>query len=147
VDPGNGNYTLRPESPAIDGALSISGINEQFAGGAPDMGAHEFGLSSVPGNLDYRGRPALRSVNPNPAQDGASVLFETTREGRVTLMIHDATGRRVRRLLDRRLQAGEHSVIWDGKDDSARVLPSGTYFYRLILNGKQIGSEKTAVLK
>jgi hypothetical protein len=41
--PEEGDYTLLPGSPAIDGGLRLPGINDVYAGQAPDMGAHEFG--------------------------------------------------------------------------------------------------------
>jgi hypothetical protein len=41
TNPGGGDYTLQPESPAVDGGLRLPGINDVFIGGAPDMGAHE----------------------------------------------------------------------------------------------------------
>lgn len=44
VSAASGDWTLGAASPAIDGALRLPGINDRFAGAAPDMGAHEFGL-------------------------------------------------------------------------------------------------------
>ncbi|PSQ87308.1 MAG: hypothetical protein BRD43_06170 [Bacteroidetes bacterium QS_4_64_154] len=44
----------------------------------------------------------------------------------VTLVVYDVMGRVVRRLVDRRLQAGHKRVSFD-----AAGLASGTYFYRL----------------
>jgi len=45
VSPGSGDYSLRPGSPAIDAGVRLPGINDAFHGGAPDIGAHESGLS------------------------------------------------------------------------------------------------------
>ncbi|HYM80899.1 MAG TPA: hypothetical protein VEY91_05755, partial [Candidatus Limnocylindria bacterium] len=43
----SGDYTLRTGSPAIDGAIRMPGINDAFNGTAPDMGAWEFGGSTL----------------------------------------------------------------------------------------------------
>jgi len=45
VDPSNGNFQLRSDSPAIDKGRTISGITDGFAGSAPDIGAYEFGVT------------------------------------------------------------------------------------------------------
>jgi len=40
-------------------------------------------------------------------------------------------GQEVRRLLEADLAADRYSIQWDGKDALGRVVPSGTYLYRL----------------
>lgn len=42
----NGDFTLRAGSPAIDTAIRMPGINDLFSGSAPDIGAHESGLTA-----------------------------------------------------------------------------------------------------
>jgi hypothetical protein len=41
VDPNNLNFSLQSNSPAIDSGVLIYGINNNFSGSAPDMGAYE----------------------------------------------------------------------------------------------------------
>ena len=41
ADPAKGDFSLRPDSPCVDKGLHIPGINDDFAGAAPDMGSHE----------------------------------------------------------------------------------------------------------
>jgi len=41
VDATKGDFTLQAESPLIDRGLHIPGINDDFAGKAPDIGSHE----------------------------------------------------------------------------------------------------------
>lgn len=68
---------------------------------------------------------------PNPFRTGTSIRFGLPRDARVRLTVFDATGRRVRRLLDAPRLAGPHAIHWDGRTDAGRSLPAGTYFYRL----------------
>jgi len=37
----------------------------------------------------------------------------------------------VKQLLSDQLTAGEHSVVWDGKDERGNAVSSGIYLYRL----------------
>ena len=34
------------------------------------------------------------------------------------------------------MEAGRHTVIWQGHDNAGRAVPSGTYFYRLRVQGE-----------
>jgi len=49
----------------------------------------------------------------------------------VTLRIYDANGRLVREWNERQFQAGEHTIIWDGRDQLGRAVASGVYFSEL----------------
>ena len=73
----------------------------------------------------------LAPVAPNPATAGALLRFGVPREGRVSLAMFDANGRRVRELASSQMPAGEHSVRWDGNDSSGQGVASGLYFMRL----------------
>jgi flagellar hook assembly protein FlgD len=47
------------------------------------------------------------------------------------IAVYDASGRRIRTLIDGRLDAGRHTVLWDGTDDRGRRVATGIYFCRL----------------
>jgi flagellar hook assembly protein FlgD len=53
------------------------------------------------------------------------------RQYRVELSIYDLQGRLLRQLVEGYQFTGEYTQIWDGRDASGSMLPSGTYFYRL----------------
>jgi hypothetical protein len=48
VDPASGDLTLLPSSPNIDRGVVIPGINEDYAGAGPDIGAYEGEAISYP---------------------------------------------------------------------------------------------------
>ncbi len=73
----------------------------------------------------------LLKTFPNPFNPEATIRFELARDTQVTLRAYDAQGRVVRTILSGYLAAGPRQVRWDGRDDSGRSLPSGTYFLRL----------------
>jgi hypothetical protein len=65
---------------------------------------------------------------PNPFASTTTLRFALSRSGNVRIDVHDVRGRRVATLADRRYEAGEHAVTWDGTDDSGAGLASGLYF-------------------
>jgi hypothetical protein len=42
ADPAREDFSLKPGSPCIDKGLHVPGINDGYAGSAPDIGSHEF---------------------------------------------------------------------------------------------------------
>ncbi len=45
-------------------------------------------------------------------------------------------GQEIRTLVNEKQQAGKHSVVWDGKDDSGEQVSSGVCFYQLKAGNK-----------
>jgi hypothetical protein len=83
---------------------------------------------------------------PNPFNPITSITVGLPAAGRVRLSVYDASGRRVRRLLDGAMQQGFRSVEWDGTDDTGQRVSSGVYFYRLDAAGETI-TRKMLLLK
>ena len=45
--------------------------------------------------------------------------------------VFNILGQNVRRLIDENLPAGNHSIIFDGRDNYGNELASGVYLYRI----------------
>ena len=73
------------------------------------------------------GHLALRA-RPNPARESTELSFRLDRAQRVLVGVFAVDGRRVRTLRRGTLDAGEHHVTWDGRDDGGRLVASGVYF-------------------
>ena len=66
---------------------------------------------------------------PNPFNPNTTIVFRLAAPEAVRLDIYDLLGRRVKILLDgKQLSAGEHSVVWDGRDGVGRLVAGGVYF-------------------
>ncbi|MDZ7317398.1 MAG: T9SS type A sorting domain-containing protein [candidate division KSB1 bacterium] len=67
---------------------------------------------------------------PNPFNPQTTLSYELARTSRVEIIVFDAAGRQVRRLVDAAEAGGRHAVIWDGWDDVGDSAPAGVYFVR-----------------
>jgi len=89
--------------------------------------------NGVPRDL-YLG-PAI--PNPfNPVTEIAYGIPSSAGVYRVSLKIYDATGRRVKTLVDAARGPGTYRVVWDGRDQRGVQAASGVYFYRLAWRGR-----------
>lgn len=77
--------------------------------------------------------PAITLVlSPNPSRlETVSIRFRLESGGEGRLDLFDVQGRRIRRLFDGPLPAGETILAWDGRDERGRPVPAGIYSYRL----------------
>jgi bacillopeptidase F len=76
----------------------------------------------------------LLSARPNPFRPRAGELafsFALGAPGQVELGIYDVAGRQLRRLAAGRLEAGGHTLRWDGRDERGRPAATGVYLCRL----------------
>ncbi len=79
---------------------------------------------------------SLEQNYPNPFNADTRIGFITD-GGAAELMVYDLTGSLVKNLFSDTPEAGYHSVIWDGTDESGNDAASGVYFYRLKTNGEE----------
>jgi len=73
----------------------------------------------------------LIGVYPNPFNPQTTITFALDKPQRTEVAIYDLTGRLLSVLADHIYAAGNHSVVWSGKDATGRAVPSGTYVVRL----------------
>lgn len=100
---------------------------------------------------DVAGLPAgpgtallARPPGPNPGRPQITFALRVpSGAGHVRLDLFDVRGRRVRRLLDTALPLGARDILWDGRTDTERELPSGVYTYRL---ESQLGIERGRIV-
>ena len=74
---------------------------------------------------------ALHQNYPNPFNPVTEIQFDVPSESHVTLTIYNIMGQEVRTLSNSTLEAGFHSIRWDGTNESGELISTGVYFYRL----------------
>ncbi len=73
----------------------------------------------------------LLQAAPNPFNPQVTLVFRMPHAGDAQLEILDVRGRRVVAQSVTVHESGETSVVWDGRSDEGRALPSGTYLARV----------------
>ena len=77
--------------------------------------------------IDY----SLDQNYPNPFNPTTNIRFSLTKPINVTLEVYTVLGQKVKTLINNELDAGYHSVAWDGTNDAGQSVVSGIYLYRI----------------
>jgi hypothetical protein len=125
---------------SAEGGTTSAPQSYRFETGPLPPGEHRFRLRQVDlgggGALSGAVRLKVRAeraltlevAGPNPARQSTRIAFTTRQDGKARVALHNTLGQQVRRLSARQAQAGtRHEVTL-----SAKGLPSGTYFARLV---------------
>jgi immune inhibitor A len=127
--PGSGDAIwVVPDLPC--GLARLRAVARDAAGNAGQAPSEVFAIAGTTTGVPQAHRLQLGPCIPNPFNPRAEIVFTLPAAGLVTLSVHDATGRRVRRLLHEARPAGRQSVVWDGRDDRGRGTASGVYWVR-----------------
>jgi hypothetical protein len=83
---------------------------------------------------------------PNPFNPSTEICFSLPQAEHVRLDVFNILGERIATLVDEVIQAGRHTVTWDGTNDYGTPVASGVYFYR-IQAGDYAASRKMIMMK
>ena len=84
---------------------------------------------------------------PNPFNPSTTISFSLQNNSNIELSIYNIKGQKVKSLVKKSFESGNHSVIWDGNDDTGKPVSSGIYLYKLNVNGKAKAVRKCLLLK
>jgi hypothetical protein len=85
-------------------------------------------------NGDNNGVPLVTQLEgnyPNPFNPVTTLRFALKEQGPVTLSVYNLKGQLVRSLVAEDMKAGNHSITWNGMDNSGKAVSSGVYLYRM----------------
>ena len=91
-------------------------------------------------------RPAPRlRISPNPFNPRTTIRLDLPRGGaaEAVVAVHDLRGRRVALLHRGPLNGEKVDLVWNGRDDGNRGLPSGIYMVRAKLDGRSVSAKIT----
>ncbi len=102
---------------------------------------------TVTGIGDTPAYPSISlSVGPNPFSALATIEFELSSPANVTASVYSVTGARVRKIDSAAFARGAGRMLWDGKDDAGRELPSGTYLLKVSANNSS-ATQRVTILR
>ncbi len=78
---------------------------------------------------------ALEQNYPNPFNPTTNIRFSVPELANVRISIFNMLGQEVRTLFADQVDRGTRVIEWNGKDNSGRAVPTGTYIYRMTADG------------
>ncbi len=135
---GTTSYTVTGLSNGVRYRFSVRAKNS--AGEGPGSATAEVTPSSSSSFLTAR-------AAPNPFNPHTTIQFHLPARGVVSLALYNLRGQVVRTIAqEHSLEAGRHTLVWDGRDAQGRSVASGMYLYRLTV-GEQALVRKIILLK
>jgi peptidyl-prolyl cis-trans isomerase A (cyclophilin A) len=92
-------------------------------------------------------KAGITSIAPNPFNPETTIAFTLGQAELAQIDIYNLRGQRVRTVLKDNLSAGEHTVTWNGTDDTGHSVASGMYFARFALNNQTVSIRKLLLMK
>jgi Peptidase C10 family/Spi protease inhibitor/Secretion system C-terminal sorting domain len=84
------------------------------------------------GNIIVTDSSLLIGNYPNPFNPSTTISFFTNDSNGITeISIFNLKGQKVKTLINDILPEGQHTVIWNGKDETGKGVSSGLYFYKM----------------
>jgi hypothetical protein len=108
--------------------------------------SNEFALSEEDVSLALPKELSVSQNYPNPFNATTTIRYSVPQTAKVELAVFNILGQKVRTLVDEELSAGEHTVIWDGRNQNGQTVATGVYFYRLRV-GDEVLVKRMSLLK
>lgn len=102
--------------------------------------------AGVPESRDESRAVSLAQNRPNPFAPDTYISYSIGRDTAVSLKVYDVEGRLVKTLVSGEVEAGTHSVRWDGTDSAGSEVAPGIYLCRLETPGS-VQAKKMVLLK
>ena len=83
---------------------------------------------------------------PNPFNPTTTIAYNMIEAGEVTIEVFNIKGQKVKTLVNEHITAGDHNIVWDGKDSNSKSVSSGIYFYKM-KSGNYVSTKKMILMK
>ncbi|MCD4693478.1 MAG: beta-galactosidase [Calditrichales bacterium] len=148
----NGDTTFEEYNSGTTYSATISGNKATFNVNLVPQQPYLFLLSSASGLEEQTRKRLSNSFSlfqnyPNPFNPQTTIGYQLPVRNNITIKIYNLLGQEVQTLVNENKNAGNHSVVWDGKDNSGRQVSSGVYYYKLRLDNGICRIKKLLLLK
>jgi len=62
------------------------------------------------------------NILPNPAVGSVTIRFGFPWSTKLSLVVYDVSGKRVKELINKKVDAGEQKIFWDGRDEKGDLV-------------------------
>ena len=90
--------------------------------------------------------PLTISCHPNPFSERSTITIKASNPGFCNLKIYNNKGQLIRNHIGENRDAGDHTFLWDGKDDLGKQVGSGIYIVS-VNSGTQLGFAKIVYMR
>jgi hypothetical protein len=90
--------------------------------------------------------PSLSQNYPNPFNPATTFEYTINHRDNVLIEVYNDLGQRVATLLNAVVEPGNHKLTWNGRNSTQTTVATGTYFYRLTVNGN-VQTKKMVIIK
>jgi len=133
----NSTYYWRVLSKTNNGSVSsYSSVGSFKTGGITDVSNEQVIPTAFELSQNY----------PNPFNPTTRIAYSLPQNSYVSIKVYDMLGREVRTLVNSEMLEGNHSVDWNGENNSGFKVSSGTYIYR-ITAGSFVAVKKMVLIK
>ena len=158
IGSGEFPYALSDDSRIINfGTPDTTGLNlpefdlagnPRVYGGRIDMGVYE-NQNVIVSSEEYLIHQVTQLYQnyPNPFNPKTTISFSLQNNCNVELSIYNIKGQKVKQLIRNHVSAGQHSVVWDGRDENNQPVSSGIYLYRIKTDDFLSKTKKMLLLK
>ncbi|MDD5506811.1 MAG: C25 family cysteine peptidase [Bacteroidales bacterium] len=154
-DEGEYSKIATPVDPFYTDILTISGLYTYFVTALYDEASESDATNTATVEFTATGiinpslipqQTRLGSNYPNPFTETTTLRYDLSKDGDVFIKIFNTSGENVRLLLHENAQAGHYELVWDGKDNFGRPVPSGVYVFQL-KSGNYLHSRKMILMR
>ncbi len=128
---GNTYTYVDSDNNLIPGRAYYYKIGDVNSSGEINLYGPEIVTFNPESNLTKKSFELLRNY-PNPFNNQTTIKFFIKEKQPIRVNVYDINGRLVRDFPKFFYYAGENEVIWDGKNNFGKFVPSGTYIYSIV---------------